>query len=164
VQAVGDGSAALRSVRPGTRVLVEGPYGRLSPRSRTRRKIALIGAGVGITPLRALAEGLDYAPGEAILVQRYTHDPLFASELQALVNQRGLFVLSLPGHRRRTDSWLGQGIGQADDLQALLYWIPDIADRDVYLCGPEQWTELVRQTLDAAGLPADQLHLETFKW
>jgi predicted ferric reductase len=164
VQAVGDGSAALRSVRPGTRVLVEGPYGRLSPRSRTRRKIALIGAGVGITPLRALAEGLDYAPGEAILVQRYTHDPLFASELQALVNQRGLFVLSLPGHRRRTDSWLGQGMGQADDLQALLYWIPDIADRDVYLCGPEQWTELVRQTLDAAGLPADQLHLETFKW
>ena len=26
-------------------------------------KVALIGAGVGITPLRALAEGLDYAPG-----------------------------------------------------------------------------------------------------
>ncbi len=164
VQAVGDGSAALQSVRPGTRVLVEGPYGRLSPRVRSQRKIALVGAGVGITPLRALAEGLDYAPGDAILVQRYTHAPLFASELQALVRARGLFVLSLPGHRRRTDSWLGQGMGQINDLQALLYWIPDIAERDVYLCGPEQWTELVKQTIEAAGLPADQLHLETFKW
>jgi predicted ferric reductase len=164
VQAVGSGSAALRSVRPGTRIFVEGPYGRLSPRARTQRKIALIGAGVGITPLRALAEGLSYAPGDAILVQRYTDEPLFAAELQTLVRQRGLFVLSLPGHRRRTDSWLGQGMGQIDDVQAVLYWIPDIAERDVYLCGPEQWTELVKHTLDAAGLPADQLHLETFKW
>ena len=49
-------------------MLVEGPYGRLSGRARTRRQVALIGAGVGITPLRALAEGLDYAPGEAVLL------------------------------------------------------------------------------------------------
>ena len=42
---LGDGSAALRRLRPGTRVLVEGPYGRLSARARTRRGVALIGAG-----------------------------------------------------------------------------------------------------------------------
>ena len=72
VQAVGDGSAALFNLRPGTRALVEGPYGRLSARARTRHKVALIGAGVGITPLRALAEGLDYLPGDAVLLQRYT--------------------------------------------------------------------------------------------
>ena len=42
-------------------------------------KVALIGAGVGITPLRALAEGLDYAPGEAVLVHRYADQPLFAA-------------------------------------------------------------------------------------
>lgn len=164
VQEVGDGSSALRAVRPGTRVLVEGPYGRLSPRARTERKIALIGAGVGITPLRALAEGLSYAPRDAILVQRYTDEPLFSHELQALRQQRGLDVLTVPGHRRRTDSWLGPGIDDLDDLQALLYWIPDIAERDVYLCGPDNWTQLVKHTLDAAGLPAERLHLESFKW
>ena len=73
VKELGDGSAALRHVRPGTRVLVEGPYGRLSARARTRPKVAFIGAGVGITPLRALAEELDYAPGRrrpAVPVQR----------------------------------------------------------------------------------------------
>ena len=64
VQTVGDGSTILSSLRPGTRALVEGPFGRLSPRARTRRKVALIGAGVGLTPLRALAEGLEYAPGD----------------------------------------------------------------------------------------------------
>lgn len=164
VQEAGDGSAALSGVRPGARVLVEGPFGRLSARARTGRRIALIGAGVGITPLRALAEGLDYAPGDAVLIQRYTEHQLFRNELQTLHDQRGLSLLTLPGHRRSPDSWFGPGPGELDDLQALRYWIPDIADRDVYLCGPDAWTQLVKHTLDAAGLPAERLHLETFKW
>jgi ferredoxin-NADP reductase len=164
VQAAGDGSATTRALRPGTRVLVEGPYGRLSARARTRRRVALIGAGVGVTPLRALAEGLDYAPGEAILVERFTRVPLFAGELDHLGRERGLQVLRLPGHRRHPDSWLGDGMGPASDLDALRHWIPDVADRDVYVCGPERWTELVRHTLADAGVSPEHLHLETFAW
>ncbi len=164
VQSVGDGSAASRRLTPGTRALVEGPYGRLSPRARTQRRVALIGAGVGITPLRALAEGLAYAPGEVILVERFTRHPLFADEVDLLVRERGLQVLRLPGHRRHPDSWLGEDIGGVDDLAALRHWVPDIAERDVYLCGPEPWTQLVSRTLTDAGLPPDRLHLETFAW
>jgi len=168
IQGVGDGSVATRGLRPGTRVIVEGPYGRLSARPRTRRKVALIGAGVGITPLRALAEGLSYAPGEAILVERFSRQPLFARELDQLSRERGLQLLRLPGRRRRPDSWLGDGLddglAQVDDLGALRHWVPDVAERDVYLCGPEPWTALVRRTLEAAGLPPAQIHLETFAW
>jgi ferredoxin-NADP reductase len=163
-QVVGDGSAALARLRPGNRALVEGPFGRLSARARTRHKVALIGAGVGITPLRALAEGLDYRPGDAVLLQRYVGRPLFAAELAALSRERGLVLLHLPGHRRGPGSWLGHGVGPADDLTALVYWVPDIAERDVYVCGPEAWTASVRATLAAAGLPAARLHVETFGW
>jgi predicted ferric reductase len=164
VQGVGDGSVATRRLRPGTRAIVEGPYGRLSDRPRTRRRIALIGAGVGITPLRSLAEGLSYAPGEAILVERFRRQPLFTSELEVLSKERGLQVLRLPGHRRHPDSWLGDGMGRVDDLGALKHWIPDVAERDVYVCGPEPWTDLVRRTLEDAGLSPAQIHLETFAW
>ena len=164
VQAVGDGSAASLALRPGTRALVEGPYGRLSARTRTRPKVALIGAGVGITPLRALAEGLDYAPGDAVLLQRYTDEPLFTHELEALRHHRGLHVVGRPGRRRGEGSWLGSHVGTVDDLTALRYWVPDIAERDVYVCGPEPWAELVRATLLAAGVPSDLVHLETFAW
>jgi ferredoxin-NADP reductase len=161
---VGDGSDSLRRLRPGSRALVEGPYGRLSARTRTRARVALIGAGVGITPLRALAEGLGYAPGEAILVERFTRQPVLADEVDHLSRGRGLQVLRLPGPRRSSGSWLGDGIGPADDLTALRYWIPDIAERDVFVCGPPAWTDLVCRTLLAAGLSPDHLHLETFAW
>lgn len=164
VQAVGDGSAATPALRPGTRALVEGPYGRLSARTRTQPKVALIGAGVGVTPLRALAEGLDYAPGDAVLLQRFTSEPLFDRELGVLSEDRGLQVLALPGHRRARDSWLGDHVGSVDDVTALRYWVPDIAERDVYVCGPEHWTALVRTTLLEAGVPSDLIHLETFAW
>ncbi|GGM00552.1 ferredoxin reductase family protein [Nakamurella endophytica] len=161
---VGDGSAALRALHPGTRVLVEGPYGRLSSRARTRRGIVLIGAGVGVTPLRALAEALPYAPGEAVLLYRFSGRMLFEPELRALSQQRGLRVLLLRGHRRAPGSWLGDGVGPADDLAALRYWVPDIADRDVYVCGPQEWAADVRRTAAAAGVPADRFHVESFGW
>jgi predicted ferric reductase len=164
VKALGDDSSALPGLRRGTRVLVEGPYGRLSPRARTRHKVALIGAGVGVTPLRALAEGLHYAPGHAVLLYRFTDEPLFRRELETLARERGLEVLWLPGRRRSADSWLGDGVGAADDLTALTYWVPDIAERDVYVCGPEAWAESVRRTTEAAGVAPDHFHLETFGW
>jgi ferredoxin-NADP reductase/DMSO/TMAO reductase YedYZ heme-binding membrane subunit len=165
VKVVGDGSAALRLLRPGTRVLIEGPYGRLSARARTRPKVALIGAGVGVTPLRALAEALDYAPGDAVLLYRYSGgNPLFRRELETLVAERGLEVVWLPGHRRAPGSWLGDGVGSASDLTALTYWAPDIAERDVYVCGPEPWADDVRRTTEAAGLPTDRFHVESFGW
>jgi ferredoxin-NADP reductase len=164
VEVAGDGSAALRLLRPGTRVLVEGPYGRLSARARTRRKVALIGAGVGVTPLRALAEELPYAPGDAVLLHRYRGTPLFQRELEQLARDRGLEVVGLPGHRRAPGSWLGDGIGPATDLQALTHWVPDLAERDVYVCGPDPWADDVRRTALAAGLPADRFHVESFGW
>jgi predicted ferric reductase len=160
----GDGSAAVPALRPGTRVLVEGPYGRLGGPARTRRRVAFIGAGVGIAPLRALAEELPYAPGEAVLLERYTTHPLFVAELDRLAAERGLGVLRLPGHRRSADSWLGDGIGPVDDLHALRWWVPDIAERDVFVCGPEPWSRSVARTLTAAGLPPAQLHIDNFNW
>jgi predicted ferric reductase len=162
----GDGSAEVATLTPGTRVLVEGPYGRLTERARTRHKLAFFGAGVGITPLRALVEGAAYAPGYAVLFQRYTDVPIFRPELARLAQERGLYVVELPGRRRAPDSWLGQGTdaGGLDDVSVLRWWLPDLAERDVYVCGPPAWTDSLTTALLAAGLPTDQLHLETFAW
>ncbi|HEY0239895.1 MAG TPA: ferredoxin reductase family protein [Friedmanniella sp.] len=162
-KALGDGSARLARLRPGTRVLFEGPYGRLTSRARTHRRLLLIGAGVGITPIRALAEGLDYAPGDAVLLQRCTDEALFTAELDVLVEERGLQAFVLPGRRSTPGSVLGPAAG-SDELAALRWWMPDVAERSVFLCGPSAWTDGVERLLFEAGVPADHVHTESFGW
>lgn len=163
-KALGDGSSRLAAVRPGTRVLFEGPYGRLSSRARSRRKVLLAGAGVGITPLRALAEGLDYAPGEATLLYRFTEQPLFDDEFRFLEQHRGLRVFHLPGRRPRPDSVLGPLRSGITEETALRRVLPDLAEHDVFLCGPDAWTAGFVRLLRSLGVPADQIHTESFGW
>jgi predicted ferric reductase len=166
VKDLGDGTAEVPGLRPGTRVLIEGPYGRLTARTRTRPGVALIGAGVGITPLRALAEelGTDAGGTEVVVLHRFTGPPLFAREFGVLAREGRVALVPLPGRRRAPDSWLGAGVGPGDDVAALRARVPDIAERDVYLCGPTPWTDLVHRTLLAAGTPADRVHVEAFGW
>jgi predicted ferric reductase len=90
--------------------------------------------------------------------------PLFRGELEVIARERGLQVLWLPGHRRAEGSWLGAGMGAGDDATALTSWVPDIADRDVYVCGPEPWVEDVRRSARAAGVPDGRFHVESFGW
>ena len=97
------------------------------------------------------------------MVHAFTNLAAFLA-IAVFVEGRGLPILWLPGPRRAPGSWLGDGIGTADDLAALRYWVPDLAERDVYVCGPEEWTETVRRVTQAAGLPSGQLHIEKFRW
>lgn len=163
-KALGNGSARLATLRPGTRVMFEGPYGRLSPRARTMRTVVLAGAGVGITPLRALAEGLDYQPGEAVLLHRYRDEPLFAAEFERLAAERGLTIIPLPGARTAPGSVLGPAARGQDETRVLEYWVPDLATSDIYICGPAAWTAGIEQLAVNAGVPTAHIHTENFGW
>ncbi len=158
-KALGEHSRALAALRPGTRVLAEGPYGALTAAVRRRRKVLLIAGGVGITPLRALFEAIPAAPGDLALIYRVSRnkDAVFRRELEHLAQQRGATLWIIPG--RRTD--LGE-----DPLApgALLANIPDLARHDVYLCGPPGMTAAVTRALRAARVPRRQIHHESFEF
>ena len=167
VKAAGDGSERTARLRPGTRVLIEGPYGTFTARRRTQPRMLLIGAGIGITPLRALLEDTDYAPGEATLIYRYSQDQhiVLADELHALAARRGVDLVFLPGPRRTDGSWQAADAAHpADDAQALKLLVPDIAHCDIYACGPPHWLTAVRKAARRAGANRDHFHTEEFGW
>ena len=106
VQDVGDGSAAVAGLEVGARAWIEGPYGRLSPRARSRQKVLLIGAGVGVTPLRALAEEAAYAPGDALLLYRSSGTPLFVDDFTSWPTGAAWSCGACPvAAARRTRGW-----------------------------------------------------------
>jgi predicted ferric reductase len=167
VKDLGDGSRSLGALRPGTRVAVEGPYGRLHAGVRSRRKVTLLAGGIGVTPLRALLEELPQAPGDVTLVYRASspQELVLKDELDALAAERGARVFYAVGPRV-TDrpSWLPAHAAHLSDADALRQLVPDVADHDVYLCGADAWMQAARQAALDAGVPAEHVHLERFSW
>jgi ferredoxin-NADP reductase len=167
VKDLGDGSRALASLRPGTRVAVEGPYGRMHAGVRARRKVTLLAGGIGVTPLRALLEELPQGPGDVTLVYRAStpQELVFKEELDTLVASRGARVFYAIGPRiAGRASWLPRQAAGLSDAEALRQLVPDVADNDVYLCGADAWMQAARQAALDAGVPPERIHLERFSW
>jgi len=164
---LGDGSAGLASLRPGTRVAFEGPYGRLHEGVRTRRKVLLMASGIGITPMRALFESLDQRPGDVTLVYRVSSDAdqIFVDELSALAGSRRarFFVVTGPRATDR-DSWLPQHAAHLGDVEALRQLVPDVANHDVFICGSPGWMDAAEQAVAGAGVPGEHIHIERFTY
>jgi predicted ferric reductase len=154
---VGDHSQALRHVRVGTRVMAEGPYGNLTARRRTRPKVLLIAGGVGITPLRALLEDLPAGPGDITLLYRASNerDILFRAELDQLAQARRVEVRYLLGRRDKKPDPLGP--------RHLRQHVPDLAERDIYLCGPPGMMDAATASLRALRVRRAQIHRERFE-
>jgi predicted ferric reductase len=157
VKALGDHSAALASLKPGTRVVTEGPYGAMTPSARRQGKVLLIAGGVGITPIRALFPALAAEPGALTLVYRASRetDVLFRRELEQFAADRGARLWILTGTRAEHGG---------DPLTLLRRHVPDLAQHDVYLCGPPGMTDAVLAELRAARVPRRQIHHESFEF
>jgi ferredoxin-NADP reductase len=153
VKDLGDHSSELARLRPGTRVAIEGPYGAFTQHARARDAVLLVGAGVGVTPLRALLEDL---PGqvdvEVVLRASTTEDLVLEHEVADLVQRRGGRLHRLVGPRSAIQL----------DAAALGDLVPDVADRDVYICGPEGFSTAVEHAARAAGTPPARVHHEAF--
>ncbi|WP_327185624.1 ferredoxin reductase family protein [Streptomyces sp. NBC_01334] len=150
-KAAGDGSAGLRHLEPGTRVFAEGPYGAFTAMHRTRPEALLIAGGVGVTPIRALLEEID---GHAVVIYRVAgeRDAVLYDELRELALTKGaeLHLVTGPPVPDRL---------APRELAAL---VPDIAERDVFLCGPPPMMNAVLGTLRELDVPKPQIHFERF--
>ncbi len=172
---LGDGSSGLAALRPGTRVLFEGPYGALTADRRFRRDVLMICAGIGITPMRALAEQLATEgashergrlrrPAVTVLHRvQSVHDLTFAAEFAHLAKRADVRVVPLIG-RRGADSSFFPGPDLVDPGRELRALVPGLTHREVYICGPKPFTREVRRVLNENDVPPDHVHAEEFGW
>jgi predicted ferric reductase len=153
VKDLGDHSSELARLRPGTRVAIEGPYGAFTHHARARDAVLLVGAGVGVTPLRALLEDLPAHVDVEVLLRASTEqDLVLEHEVAELVERRGGRLHRLLGPRSAVQL----------DRASLRRLVPDVAERDVYICGPDGFSSAVERAARASGTPRAQVHREAF--
>jgi ferredoxin-NADP reductase len=157
VKARGDHSSALAHLRPGTRLIAEGPYGAFTPALSTS-KVLLIAGGVGITPIRAMFAALPKRMSEGItLIYRASNprDVVFRRELDAIAADRGAVVHYVLGSRAE----LGYDPLSTESLQS---GVPGLYRYEAYVCGPSGMTGAAVKSLRAAGLRRHRIHHESF--
>jgi predicted ferric reductase len=158
IKAVGDFTRRIRDLTPGTLVLLEGPLGAFTTAgAAVGRKHLMVAGGIGITPIRALIESLAGGDRDVVLVYaaRTVNDLVFAAELRALT-PRCHFILSSAA---KSDD--GHQHGRLDGAM-LKRLVPDVQEREAFVCGPPPMMSSVIGALRALGVRGSRIHHERF--
>jgi len=160
VKNIGDFTGLIHNLKPGTPVLVEGPFGKFTERPALR-KVLLVAGGIGITPIRPLAEEMAIDGFDVRILYRAhgQQDLVFKQELDSLAERQGVqvdYLLTEDGARKRArDSWFRP--------DAMVRLVPEIKERVIYVCGPVAMTASIVSSLRKLGIPPDQIRTEAFR-
>ena len=161
-------SSYLFGLKPGDRLTVAGPYGTFHVQDGDR-EIVLIGGGVGMAPLRAIAHDQLTAKGSTRRVSyfygaRSRGDLFYDDEFQALAGAHPNFswtvALSDP---LPEDNWTGEtGFIHEVALRSYLETHPAPESCDYYLCGPPLMMRAVTAMLDDLGVEPETIFFDDF--
>lgn len=153
------------NVKPGDVLTLRPAAGEFVLPEPLPEKLLMLSGGSGITPVMSMARDLDRRRniGDLVFVHcaRSRDEVIFASALEELAERNPGFRLVL------FLSADGTGVGRFDE-EKLVELVPDFADRDTFLCGPNGlmerveglWAEngagarLRRERFVAAGVPS----------
>ncbi|MDD1776737.1 MAG: ferric reductase-like transmembrane domain-containing protein [Candidatus Helarchaeota archaeon] len=162
VKAEGDYTKALVQINPGTRVVMDGPLGRFTRIASKREKVLFIAAGVGITPIRSVMEDLALLGKNLLLIygNKTSKDIIFQEELETLSKK---YKIPIHYFLSREKAVPPVNAGRID-LQAIQRLVPDLQEREIFLCGPVEMMRSLRISLAKIKFPSEHIHFEKFNW
>lgn len=147
----------------GGTVRMQGPFGRFIVPVNATRNVLFIATSTGVAPFRAqiieAMERKDTRRMDLIFGVRSEEDLFWKQELEELATRfENFFVhFALSGP---SDNWTGHR-GRVQTLVPLID--PDLASRDVFVCGSPEMTKEVKQLcLETWKVPKEQLHVEGY--
>jgi stearoyl-CoA 9-desaturase NADPH oxidoreductase len=159
-------SPALCQLRRGAVVGLGLPAGDFVLDAAVPPKLLLVGGGSGITPIMAIVRdlaargaGVTGAPDVVVIHgTRSRRDAIFGHELASLATRFSWLTL----HARHDDDGAGRlGAPGRLDAARLCALVPDLADREIFVCGPPGLMDLVTRAASDAGV-LDRVHHERF--
>ncbi len=161
IKGVGDFTKRISGLKPGVSVFIDGPHGVFTSKNCKSSKVLMIAGGIGITPIRSLAEEMSSMGRDVVLIysNRNHNSIVFEKELNDLASSSSgrlkvIHVISddpgWPGEKGRIDK------------EKISRLAPDFKEREVFLCGPPPMMKALRLDLISIGVPNNQIHYERF--
>lgn len=157
------------TVRPGQVVELSAPQGQFVLPAKLPKKLLMISAGSGITPVMSMLRQLSVAASRPEIVflhfARTPDDIIFRAELERIASMNAGIRLEFCVESASTavsaePPWTG-ALGRVSD--AFLSGIaPDFASLDTFLCGPSGFMQAVLQIYERAGADLSKLRYERF--
>jgi len=148
----------------GSMLTLTGPSGTFTCTSAHKRKLLLISAGSGITPMLSMSRWFYDRGDDRDIVflhsARTAYDIPCWQELSLIAGRHPSFqvIYTLTGEVH--EDW--EGLQGRLDRPMLTQVVPDFRDRTVYLCGPNPFMEAVKEVLEGSGFPMEHYHAESF--
>ncbi len=154
VKAVGDFTKRINELKVGTKVIIEGPYGRFI--QEKKEKFLLVAAGIGITPIKALSESLVAQKKDVVLIYANSNkeDIVFKKELDNLEKEGCKIIYTVTSD----PSWIKEK--RRVDKEFLKEYVSDVKEREIYLCGPPPFMNGLKKELNKEGIK--NIHFEKF--
>jgi predicted ferric reductase len=159
IKNVGDFTSQAGKIPVGAKVIIDGPYGVFTDVFSVSKKALLIAGGIGITPVRSLMEEMLKNQKDVILLfaNRTEQDIVFKEEINRLAENHQAKVVHVLSDQFDFNGEKGRL--NSEKIQRL---VPDLKDRDIYLCGPVPMMDNVREILKNLGIPKSAVHYEQF--
>lgn len=161
VKAVGDYTKKLQGLKPGAKVLVEGPLGVFGQQVGPEKQVLLAAGGIGITPIRCLFERYARNGRDVILMYaaKTREDFVLNKEVELIAKEFDSAKLvyiceeSVKGAHK--------GVITKDLLRE---YVGDIPGRRAFICGPPAMMNAVEKQLIELGLPKRKIFTERFSF
>jgi len=153
-------------LKVGDRVkLVGGPMGNFTCLPELPKKLLLISAGSGITPMMSMTRWIQDSLMDCDVVflhsARTSNDVIFQRELEAIAAQMPNFHLAITTTQQALGRpWMGL-TGRISTAMLNLV-TPDLLERAVFVCGPESFMRSVRASLESLQFPMQNYKEESF--
>jgi predicted ferric reductase len=163
IKELGDFTATVKTIRPGTRAYLDGPYGAFSIDQEVAPGYVFIAGGVGITPvmsmLRTLADRHDRRPLLLMYGSKTWEEVTFREELEELKQRLNLRVVHVI--EKAPDDWDGES-GFMNAAMLARHLPEDRMEHEFFVCGPVPMMNAVEQGLERLGIPIENVNSERF--
>jgi ferredoxin-NADP reductase/anaerobic selenocysteine-containing dehydrogenase len=155
------------NLRIGDPIRIAGPKGKfcLAP-GKIPKKILFLTGGSGITPLMSMARWLcDVSANVDIIFLnsvRSSRDIIFRSELMMMTSRYRIFEPIVITSTRNNHGMEWMGLSGRINPMILNSAVPDLHERQVYMCGPAPFMDGMKGLLKTLNFDLSGLHLESF--